>query len=67
MRTKKSQEKDKKILQLLSDGKTASEIASALGANVRTIEAHIFYLKTFWGATNVTHLACTALREKIIK
>ena len=56
-----------KILQLLSHGATAREIAEKMEYSPRSIEKEIEFLKRFYEVENVVHLVAVAMRKKLIK
>lgn len=58
---------DIKILQLLSQGKTAKEIGGLVDTSGRTIEYRLDVLKAAHGAENIPHLVAIAIKKKLIK
>ena len=60
-------ERDKVIVQMLSDGYTAQEIADAGSISRRTVEFIIASLFSHFECNNTTHLVAYCLRKKIIK
>jgi DNA-binding NarL/FixJ family response regulator len=59
--------RERQILKLLAEGKSAKEVASLLDLSVRTVESHRFNLMRKIGVHNKVELLTYALREKIIK
>jgi DNA-binding NarL/FixJ family response regulator len=60
-------ERDNKILQLLSEGKTTKEIEAKVGRSDRTVQYRIDVLKAAYGAENIPHLIKIAMQKNIIK
>ncbi len=58
---------ERKVLQLIAEGKTAKEIASMLGLSVNTIHAHRKSLMAKTGIHKGTDLVRFAIREGIAK
>jgi DNA-binding NarL/FixJ family response regulator len=59
--------RERQILKLLAEGKSAKEVAGLLDLSVRTVESHRFNLMRKIGVHNKVELLTYALREKIIK
>ena len=59
--------RERQILKLLAEGKSAKEVAALLDLSVRTVESHRFNLMRKIGVHNKVELLTYALREKIIK
>jgi DNA-binding NarL/FixJ family response regulator len=59
--------RERQILKLLAEGKSAKEVATLLDLSVRTVESHRFNLMRKIGVHNKVELLTYALREKIIK
>jgi two-component system response regulator NreC len=59
--------RERQILKLLAEGKSAKEVAGLLNLSVRTVESHRFNLMRKIGVHNKVELLTYALREKIIK
>lgn len=59
--------RERQILKLLAEGKSAKEVANVLDLSVRTVESHRFNLMRKIGVHNKVELLTYALREKIIK
>lgn len=56
-----------KMILLVSQGHSASQIGRAVNRSPRTVEATILTLRRKYKCKNVTHLVATFLRKKIIK
>ena len=54
------------VLRIASDGKTAKEIASALGLRMETVRSHFKKARTKLGARNRTHAVAVAMRQLLI-
>jgi DNA-binding CsgD family transcriptional regulator len=54
------------VLQLLAEGKSNKETASALGISVMTVETHRSNIMHKLGAHSVAELVHYAVRQKII-
>jgi two-component system response regulator NreC len=59
--------RERQILKLLAEGKSAKDVAGLLDLSVRTDESHRFNLMRKIGVHNKVELLTYALREKIIK
>jgi DNA-binding NarL/FixJ family response regulator len=59
--------RERQILKLLAEGKSAKDVAGLLDLSVRTVESHRFNLMRKIGVHNKVELLTYALREKIIK
>jgi len=55
------------ILQLLAEGKSTKEVASALGVSVKTAETHRANIMRRLDCHSVTELVCYAIRNHIIE
>jgi LuxR family transcriptional regulator len=53
-------------LKIASDGKTAEEIASALGLRMETVRTHFKKARTKLRARNRTHAVAEAMRQLLI-
>lgn len=60
-------ERDTKILQLLSEGKTSRDIEKEVDISDRTIQYRIDVLKAAHGAANIPNLIAIAIKKKLIK
>jgi DNA-binding CsgD family transcriptional regulator len=58
--------REKEILELMSAGKTAQEIAMILGCSVHTVRTHIDALKDIFAVYKDTALVAAALRKGVI-
>jgi DNA-binding NarL/FixJ family response regulator len=58
--------REREVLQLLAEGKSNKETASALGISVMTVETHRSNIMHKLGAHSVAELVHYAVREKII-
>lgn len=54
------------VLKIASDGKTAEEIASALGLRMETVRTHFKKARTKLRARNRTHAVAEAMRQLLI-
>jgi len=59
--------RERQILKLLAEGRSAKEVANLLNLSVRTVESHRFNLMRKIGVHNKVELLTYALRQKIIK
>lgn len=59
--------KANKIVEHLSKGHTASDIAGQMSMSKRTVEKHIEILKAWYDCRNATHLVAYFLRNGKIK
>ncbi len=59
-------QREREIVQLLSEGKSNKEVASALGISVKTAEAHRSNIQHKLGVHSVSELVRYAIRNKII-
>lgn len=59
--------REKEILALMCDGKSAQEIATILGLSVYTVRTHIDGLKDAFAVYKDTALVAAAFRTGIIK
>lgn len=59
--------RERQVLKLLAEGKSAKEIATLLELSVRTVESHRFNLMHKLDVHNRTELVAYAIRRKIIK
>ena len=60
-------ERDNKILELLSQGKTAKQIEELIGISDRTVQYRIDVLKAAHEAENIPQLVTIAIKKKLIK
>jgi len=58
--------REREIIQLLAEGKTNKEIASAMGINVKTAMTHRAHIRHKVGVDSVSDLVRYAIRHKII-
>lgn len=58
-------QREKEILQLISEGHSTKEVASKLGVSVKTVETHRQHIMQKVGAHNVAALTKYAVREGI--
>jgi DNA-binding NarL/FixJ family response regulator len=58
--------REREVLQLLAEGKSNKEVASALGISVMTVETHRANIMHKLGVHSVTELVHYAVRHKII-
>ena len=56
---------DEAIIQLLSEGETAKEIAMALDMSPRTVEHRLEKMKQKFGAKNIVHLVSMFLGKHV--
>lgn len=56
-------ERQRQVLEMISDGHTATSIGESLGISPRTVEVYVKDLKLKFGAENVSHLIKLAFRE----
>jgi DNA-binding CsgD family transcriptional regulator len=54
------------VLKIASDGKTAEEIASALGVRMETVRTHFKRARAKLRARNRTHAVAEAMRQLLI-
>ena len=54
------------VLKIASDGRTAEEIAGALGLGMETVRSHFKKARTKLGARNRTHAVAEAMRQLLI-
>jgi len=59
--------REREVLQLLSEGKSSKEMASALGITLKTAATHRSHLMRKMKVSNVTHLVRYAVRNLIIE
>jgi two-component system NarL family response regulator len=59
-------ERQRHVLRLIADGKTAKAIARELGVSTTTVLDHIERIKTHLGATNRTNAAVIAMRKGLL-
>ncbi|HEY7615457.1 MAG TPA: response regulator transcription factor [Terriglobales bacterium] len=59
--------RERQILKLLAEGRSAKEVANLLDLSVRTVESHRFNLMRKIGVHNKVELLTYALRQRIIK
>jgi DNA-binding NarL/FixJ family response regulator len=59
-------ERQRHVLRLIADGKTAKSIARELGVSTTTVLDHIERIKAHLGATNRTNAAVIAVREGLL-
>jgi LuxR family quorum sensing-dependent transcriptional regulator len=60
-------EREREVLALAADGKTAKEMAQALGISVRSVEGRMTTAVRVLGAKNRSHAVAIALRNKLIE
>jgi DNA-binding NarL/FixJ family response regulator len=60
-------EREREIVQLLSDGKSNKETASRLRISVKTVETHRAAIMRKLGLNSVTELVRYAIRNKFIE
>ncbi len=58
--------RQREILQLLAEGKSAKEIASALGLSARTVEDHKYRLMESLGIENNAELIHFAIKHGLV-
>ena len=58
--------RQREILQLLAEGKSAKEIASALGLSARTVEDHKYRLMETLGIENSAELIHFAIKHGLV-
>jgi DNA-binding NarL/FixJ family response regulator len=58
--------RQREILQLLAEGKSAKEIAAALGLSARTVEDHKYRLMESLGIENSAELIHFAIKHGIV-
>ena len=58
--------RQREILELLAEGKSAKEIASALGLSARTVEDHKYRLMESLGIDNSAELIHFAIRHGLV-
>jgi DNA-binding CsgD family transcriptional regulator len=54
------------VLKIASDGRTADEIARALGLGMETVRSHLKKARTKLGARNSAHAVAEAMRQFLI-
>ena len=54
------------VLKIASDGRTADEIARALGLGMETVRSHLKKARTKLGARNSAHAVAEAMRQLLI-
>ena len=54
------------VLKIASDGRTAEEIARALGVGMETVRSHFKRARAKLGARNRTHAVAEAMRQLLI-
>lgn len=59
-------DREREIIQLLSDGRASKEIAAMLGVATRTVENHRHHILTKTRCKNTAHLVATFLRATVI-
>jgi DNA-binding NarL/FixJ family response regulator len=59
-------ERQKHVLRLIADGKTAKTIAREIGVTTTTVLDHIDRIKTNLGATNRTNAAVIAVQKGLL-
>lgn len=59
--------RERQILQMLAEGKSAKEVAGMLQLSVRTVESHRFNLMRKIGVHNKVGLLRYALQQQILK
>ncbi len=57
---------DVKIINLLSEGKTAKETAEILKMKYKAVSSRVEDIRVLWDVRNTTQLVSVAIREKII-
>ena len=60
-------QRQREILQLLAEGKTAKEIGSLLGISARTVESHKYELMQALGLTRSAELVQFAVRYGLVE
>jgi len=59
--------REREVLGLMCDGKTAQEIADVLGVSVHTVRTHIDRLKDTFAVFKDTALVAAAIRAGIVR
>ena len=54
------------VLKIASEGRTADEIARALGLGMETVRSHLKKARTKLGARNSAHAVAEAMRQLLI-
>jgi LuxR family quorum sensing-dependent transcriptional regulator len=54
------------VLKIASEGRTADEIARALGLGIETVRSHLKKARTKLGARNSAHAVAEAMRRLLI-
>jgi LuxR family transcriptional regulator, quorum-sensing system regulator BjaR1 len=54
------------VLKIASEGRSADEIAKALGLGMETVRSHLKKARTKLGARNSTHAVAEAMRQLLI-
>jgi DNA-binding CsgD family transcriptional regulator len=54
------------VLKIASEGRTADEIARALGLGMETVRSHLKNARTKLGARNSAHAVAEAMRQLLI-
>jgi LuxR family transcriptional regulator, quorum-sensing system regulator BjaR1 len=54
------------VLKIASEGRTADEIAGALGLGMETVRSHLKKARTKLGARNSAHAVAEAMRQLLI-